>query len=72
VKDTPTRELFITSRKTHDAVLRNFSIIGEAANNLDDDFIEKYSHVAWDTIIEDLPAFKVQIEILLKEEIKNS
>jgi len=88
VKDTPTKEVFIASRKTRDAVLHNFSIIGEAANNLNGDFIKSHPSIAWDktiamrniiiheyfgvdlnlvwdTIIEDLPAFKAQIKSLI-------
>lgn len=91
VQDTPTKELFISSRKTSDAVLRNFGVIGEAANNMEDAYIEQHPSVAWDktiamrniviheyfgvdlnlvwdTIVEDPPSFKAQIEALLNEE----
>jgi uncharacterized protein with HEPN domain len=37
-------EEFINDSKTIDAVIRNFEIIGEAANRLPDDFKAKYSN----------------------------
>jgi uncharacterized protein with HEPN domain len=90
VKDIHSKEEFTVSRKTKDAVLRNFEIIGEAANNLDEEFITSHPEISWaeivamrnmiiheyfgvdmnlvwDTIIEDLPPFKVQIKVLLKQ-----
>lgn len=33
--------------KTQDAVIRNFEIIGEAANNLPSNFKEQYTSVPW-------------------------
>jgi uncharacterized protein with HEPN domain len=42
---------FIVSKKTQDAVIRNFEIIGEAANNLDEDFITTHSAVAWEKLV---------------------
>ena len=36
---------FIIDSKTVDAVIRNFEIIGEAANRLPEDFKEKYSTI---------------------------
>ena len=38
---------FIDDSKTVDAVIRNFEIIGEAANRLSDDFKITYSNVNW-------------------------
>lgn len=46
-----TYEAFISDSKTLDAVIRNFEIIGEAANRLPEDFKEKYSSVDWFRII---------------------
>jgi len=40
-----TYETFIEDSKTLDAVIRNFEIIGEAANRLPDEFKEKYELV---------------------------
>ena len=38
---------FVTDRKTIDAVIRNFIVIGEAASRLPDTFIQKYPDVPW-------------------------
>ncbi len=38
---------FIDDSKTVDAVIRNFEIIGEAANRLSDDFKITYSNINW-------------------------
>lgn len=51
IKDTSSPEDFITDKKTHSAVLRSFQIIGEAANNLDEDFIESNPDVEWQKVI---------------------
>jgi len=40
-------EQFISDRKTIDAVLRNFIIIGEAASHLSEDFITRHSDFPW-------------------------
>jgi uncharacterized protein with HEPN domain len=40
-------EEFIVDSKTVDAVIRNFEIIGEAANRLPDSFKEKYPEIDW-------------------------
>jgi uncharacterized protein with HEPN domain len=40
-------EQFLNDDKTVDAVIRNFEIIGEAANRLPDDFKEKHQEVDW-------------------------
>jgi uncharacterized protein with HEPN domain len=36
-------QLFLSDEKTIDAVVRNFEIIGEAANRIDEDFREKFA-----------------------------
>ena len=41
---------FIIDSKTVDAVIRNFEIIGEAANRLPEDFKEKQSTIDWHRI----------------------
>ena len=38
---------FISDNKTIDAVIRNFEIIGEAANRIPDDFKEKNPQIDW-------------------------
>ena len=83
-----TENEFDSDRKTKDAVVRNFEIIGEAIKNLEVDLkmkhpeipwtkpiglrnraIHKYFgidySVIWETIQNDLPEFKKQIEALL-------
>lgn len=40
-------EQFTADRKTIDAVIRNFMIIGEAARHLPEDFIEKHPELPW-------------------------
>ena len=50
VKDL-TFDDFISDDKTIDAVIRNFEIIGEAANNLSDDIHNKYTNISWRQII---------------------
>jgi len=43
-------EEFIKDGKTVDAVIRNFEIIGEAANRLPEDFKDKHSNIDWHRI----------------------
>jgi uncharacterized protein with HEPN domain len=38
---------FIADSKTIDAVIRNFEIIGEAANRLPEEFKDKYHQIDW-------------------------
>src|SRR5689334_6623109 len=40
-------EQFVGDNKTVDAVIRNFEIIGEAANRLPEEFKERYSEMDW-------------------------
>ena len=42
-----TYESFVEDSKTIDAVIRNFEIIGEAANRLPEDFKDAHEHVNW-------------------------
>lgn len=46
-----TKETFKKDEKTSDAVVRNFEIIGEAANRLPSDFKNKHCEVEWAKII---------------------
>lgn len=46
-----TYDTFIADSKTLDAVIRNFEIIGEAANRLPDEFKYKHGLVDWFRII---------------------
>lgn len=41
---------FLSDDKTIDAVVRNFEIIGEAANRIDDDFRLKHCEIEWKRI----------------------
>lgn len=43
-------EKFISEDKTVDAVVRNFEIIGEAANRIDDDFRIQNPEIEWKRI----------------------
>ncbi|MEO8823548.1 MAG: DUF86 domain-containing protein [Ginsengibacter sp.] len=43
-------EQFTRDSKTIDAVIRNFEIIGEAANRLPEDFKDKYPNIDWHRI----------------------
>jgi len=40
------------NKKTQDAVIRNFEIIGEAVNNLSEEYMVQHSTVSWKEIIE--------------------
>lgn len=42
-----TFETFIKNSKTTDAVIRNFEIIGEAANRLPEDFKDSHNEINW-------------------------
>jgi uncharacterized protein with HEPN domain len=42
---------FETDRKTIDAVIRNFEIVGEASNKLPKEFRVRYPSVPWKSII---------------------
>lgn len=45
-----TYEQFLNYSKTVDAVIRNFEIIGEAANRLSDEFKDKHPDIDWHKI----------------------
>jgi uncharacterized protein with HEPN domain len=47
-----TLDTFERNELVIDAVIRNFEIIGEAANNLTSDIYEKYHNVEWRKIID--------------------
>ncbi|MEA3500273.1 MAG: DUF86 domain-containing protein [Candidatus Marinimicrobia bacterium] len=44
-------ELFKNDKKTISAVIREFEVIGEAANNLPESITKKYTDIQWDEII---------------------
>lgn len=43
-------DTFIADDKTVDAVIRNFEIIGEAANRIEQDFKDTYPLIEWNRI----------------------
>jgi uncharacterized protein with HEPN domain len=43
-------EAFLSDDKTRDAVIRNFEIIGEAANRIHPDFKDTYPEIEWQRI----------------------
>jgi len=43
-------ESFVADEKTVDAVVRNFEIIGEAANRIDPDFRDSIPEIEWNRI----------------------
>jgi len=45
--DEMTYDIFLSDKKTQDAVIRNLEIIGEAARNLTVNLREKYPDVPW-------------------------
>ena len=45
------QEQFLSDQKTKDAVVRNFEIIGEAANKLSEDFSKKNLSIDWKGVI---------------------
>jgi uncharacterized protein with HEPN domain len=48
--DGLTYEEFLSDSKTIDAVIRNFEIIGEAANRLSEEFKDEHAEVEWHRI----------------------
>lgn len=42
---------FLADAKTQDAILYNLIIIGEAANQISDEFQERYSAIPWSSMI---------------------
>lgn len=44
-------EKYSKDQKTIDAVIRNFEIIGEAANNISKEFIQSRGSIPWDKMI---------------------
>lgn len=48
--DGLTFDSFTADSKTTDAVIRNFEVIGEAANRLSDEFRNLHQHIDWHRI----------------------
>jgi uncharacterized protein with HEPN domain len=46
-----TMQIFVEDKKTRDAVVRNFEIIGEASNKLPKIFIEQNTQIDWSGLI---------------------
>ena len=70
-----TFEDFCSDDKTIDAVVRNFEIIGEAANRLPDDMKDKYASTDWfrirgfrNRIVHDYMGIDYRVVWLIKEE----
>ena len=42
-----TKDEFLSSRKTQDAVIRRIEVIGEAVKNIPDEIKEKYPDIPW-------------------------
>lgn len=60
---------FLKDKKTQDAVIRNFEIIGEATKNLPDDLKERYPAIEWRQVagFRDIIAhgyFRIDYEVL--------
>jgi uncharacterized protein with HEPN domain len=69
-----TYEEFISSEIIIDAVIRNFEVIGEAANRLPDEFKDKYEIIDWhrirgfrNRIVHDYAGIDLQIVWRIKE-----
>ncbi|MES1181800.1 MAG: DUF86 domain-containing protein [Flavobacterium sp.] len=67
-------EQFLADDKTIDAVIRNFEIIGEAANRLPEEIREQYSGIDWsrikgfrNRIVHDYMGIDYKIVWLIKE-----
>jgi uncharacterized protein with HEPN domain len=67
-------EQFLEDEKTMDAVIRNFEIIGEAANRLSEEIKDKYPHIDWhrirgfrNRIVHDYMGIDFKIVWLIKE-----
>lgn len=67
-------EQFLSDDKTMDAVIRNFEIIGEAANRLPEEIKDQYSNVDWhrirgfrNRIVHDYMGIDYNIVWLIKE-----
>lgn len=65
---------FLNDSKTSDAVIRNFEIIGEAANRLPEDVKDEYPSVDWhrirgfrNRIVHDYMGIDFQVVWLIKE-----
>jgi len=65
---------FLEDSKTSDAVIRNFEIIGEAANRLPDEMKEKFPEIDWyrirgfrNRIVHDYMGIDYQMVWLIKE-----
>jgi len=51
VKDIKTAEEFANNKIVRDAVLRNFEIIGEAAKQLNEEYIKEQAQINWMKVI---------------------
>ena len=51
VKNLTSSDDLIKDKKTRDAVLRSFQVIGEATNNLDENFLVSNTEIEWEKVI---------------------
>lgn len=51
VKDIKIAEEFANNKIVRDAVLRNFEIIGEAAKQLDEEYVKEHAQINWTKVI---------------------
>jgi uncharacterized protein with HEPN domain len=72
-------EQFLSDDKTVDAVIRNFEIIGEAANRLPEEIREQYPNIDWhrirgfrNRIVHDYMGIDYKIVWLIKENFLHS
>ena len=72
-------EQFLADSKTVDAVIRNFEIIGEAANRLPDEIRDRFPNIDWqrirgfrNRIVHDYMGIDYKIVWLIKENFLNS
>jgi uncharacterized protein with HEPN domain len=49
--ELPTYQAFLEDEKTQDAIMLNLIIMGEAANQVPDEFQNKYPEIPWASII---------------------
>jgi len=59
-------ETFLADDKTIDAVVRNFEIIGEAANRLSQEFKDSYPEIEWKFVDSEIESFMIILELIIE------